>query len=79
MLDSNKVNEIKRFSLLQAGAALTLAKADAAQPGDNFGRKAIFVGEDQIKERAIPLNAKCPCGSGKKFKRCHLGKTFEQS
>lgn len=24
----------------------------------------------------IGRNTQCPCGSGKKFKRCHLGQTF---
>ncbi len=27
---------------------------------------------------SIPRNAPCPCGSGKKYKHCHLGKDFEE-
>ena len=26
---------------------------------------------EEVKERKIPRNAKCPCGSGKKYKHCH--------
>jgi len=26
---------------------------------------------------SVPRNAPCPCGSGKKYKQCHLGKTVE--
>ena len=26
---------------------------------------------------SVPRNAPCPCGSGKKYKNCHLGKTIE--
>ena len=26
---------------------------------------------------SVPRNALCPCGSGKKYKHCHLGKTVE--
>ncbi|MEE2695214.1 MAG: preprotein translocase subunit SecA [Pseudomonadota bacterium] len=26
---------------------------------------------EEVKEKKIPRNAKCPCGSGKKYKHCH--------
>ena len=26
---------------------------------------------------SVPRNAPCPCGSGKKYKNCHMGKTVE--
>lgn len=26
---------------------------------------------------SVPRNAPCPCGSGKKYKHCHLGKKVE--
>ena len=25
----------------------------------------------RIKEKKIPRNSRCPCGSGKKYKHCH--------
>jgi uncharacterized protein YchJ len=30
--------------------------------------------EKQLKINKIGRNDLCPCGSGKKFKKCHLGK-----
>ena len=27
--------------------------------------------QEEIKEIKVPRNAKCPCGSGKKYKQCH--------
>ena len=27
--------------------------------------------KDQNERKKIPRNARCPCGSGKKFKHCH--------
>src|ERR1700688_2674564 len=27
----------------------------------------------------FPRNSRCPCGSGKKYKHCHLGKPFNPS
>jgi len=29
---------------------------------------------EQTEKRKVGRNEPCPCGSGKKFKRCHLGK-----
>ncbi len=26
--------------------------------------------QEEMKERKVPRNAKCPCGSGKKYKHC---------
>ncbi|NIT54868.1 MAG: hypothetical protein GWN00_01070 [Aliifodinibius sp.] len=32
---------------------------------------------EQIIRRSTPVNGPCPCGSGKKFKKCCRSKTFE--
>ena len=44
-------------------------------PYDDFYIETIKV--KQPKYQNISRKAPCPCGSGKKYKRCHLGKTSE--
>ena len=41
-----------------------------ATHGDDASAAAA-VGGDQASGSKIPRNAPCPCGSGKKYKKCH--------
>ena len=38
------------------------SKTESEQPGKDI--------KDEISDRKVPRNAKCPCGSGKKYKHC---------
>ena len=41
----------------------------------NFDRKNIYAkGETIYKEKKIGRNERCPCGSGKKYKKCCIDK-----
>ena len=44
-------------------------------PYDDFYIETIKVKKPEFK--AIARNSQCPCGSGKKYKRCHCGKADE--
>lgn len=56
--------------------------SDAAKPqkskyvadANYIGKTSRIVGKSEIPITNYPLNGKCPCGSGKKYKRCHYGK-----
>ena len=45
------------------------------QPYDGFSIETIRV--QNPKYKGIGRNALCPCGSGKKYKKCHLGTADE--
>lgn len=51
----------------------TIEKAFAAGTRDGFAM-LINPTPEQIRRGKVGRNDPCPCGSGKKFKRCHLGK-----
>ena len=44
-------------------------------PYDEFYIETVKVKRPEF--RGVSRKAKCPCGSGKKYKRCHMGKTSE--
>jgi hypothetical protein len=45
---------------------------------EDFGRMWMKMHTPWVRRsRKIGRNELCPCGSGKKYKRCHMGKTSE--
>jgi len=44
------------------------------QKMDNLRDEMLESGYLETSRRKIGRNEPCPCGSGEKFKRCHLGK-----
>lgn len=67
-------------TMMLSAAAMTMA-SNACQapmdfPGHGAGKRSRLRRPDEPRYRA-GRNEPCPCGSGKKFKRCCLGKTKE--
>lgn len=58
----------KTPSRMKAYAAMKLQEVESE--GLRLGRNSVIVGRDDIKPTDYPLNRKCPCGSGRKYKRC---------
>lgn len=60
-----------------AAASLVSAAASSAPPGEKVALPELFVppritSGDAGKKSRVGRNDACPCGSGKKFKRCHM-------
>lgn len=68
------MNDLQKKSHLWAAGAMALTAAGALQPAGGpargLGKRSRVVGTSEILPEDTPRNAACPCGSGKKYKRC---------
>jgi uncharacterized protein YecA (UPF0149 family) len=68
-----RMNDIQKKSILWAAGAMALTESLKAG-GKGVGKNTRVVGTSDILPQDIPRNAPCPCGSGRKHKRCCEGR-----
>ena len=66
-LEARNKNERMNFQHAEAKSAIDAADAQPASAAVDARQAEPFVRED----RKVGRNEPCPCGSGKKYKRCH--------
>jgi preprotein translocase subunit SecA len=84
-LPDDAINSLRLYSVSQ-GKSLTdiirplildlakVAEKDIAQRSNihpNYSGGGVVAGKDSQSYDKVSRNALCPCGSGKKYKRCH--------
>jgi preprotein translocase subunit SecA len=65
-----RVQENREEVAAGAGGAGAAVAAAGAEGGDGMGRRTGGATQQAVSDK-VPRNAPCPCGSGKKYKKCH--------
>ncbi|MDQ4149864.1 MAG: preprotein translocase subunit SecA [Actinomycetota bacterium] len=60
-----------RAQPVQAEGAMANARRQSAAAGSVAGGVMTAAGGEPVRTDKIPRNAPCPCGSGRKYKKCH--------